>query len=164
MTRTYKPYAPREAGTIFEALENAVDQLGGAKRTADVIDRTRGWLDDATNPNREEGKRAHVTLAQAAAMSRAGATALAEYLVQECGGRMLPPIPADVPRSMHAALAATVQEGAEATSEMIQRAADGEIDIEDAKASLARIRDVQRAYATVEAMMRQIIESGEPLR
>lgn len=160
----YKPYAPREPGTIFEALERAIDQLDGAKRAADIINRTRSWLDDATNPNREEGKRGHVSLAEAAAMSRAGATALAEYLVQLCGGRMLPPVSADTPKAIHAALVATVQEGAEATSEMIQRAADGEIDIEDAKASLVRIRDVQRAYATVEAMMLQIIESGEPLR
>lgn len=160
----YKPYARRERGTIFEALERAIDQLDGVKRAADIINRTRGWLDDATNPNREESKRGHVSFAEAAQMSRAGATALAEYLVQECGGRMLPPIPADAPSALHAALAATVQEGAEATTEMIRRAADGVIDIGDAKASLERIRDVQRAYATVEAMMLKIIESGEALR
>ncbi len=160
----YKPYARREPGTIWDAFERAIDQLNGAKRAADIINRTRGWLDDATNPNREEGKRGHLSLAEAAAMSRAGATALAEYLVECCGGRMLPPISADTPKAIHAALAATVQEGAEVTTEIIARAADGEIDIEDAKASLERIKDVQRAYATIEAMMLAIIESGEPLR
>lgn len=160
----YKPYARREPGTIFEALERAIDQLGGAKLAADIINRTRSWLDDATNPNREEGKRGHVSLAEAAAMSRAGSTALAEYLVECCGGRMLPPIPADTPKAIHAALAATVQEGAEVTAEIIQRAADGEIDVEDAKAGLERIKDVLRAYATVEAMLRQVVESGESLR
>lgn len=164
MSRAYKPYAPRERGTMFEALERGIDQVGGAKVAADLIDKTRSWLDDATNPNREDGKRGHVTLAHAAALSRAGATAFAEYLADCCGGHLLPPISINTPKAVHATLADIVREGAEAVSEMIQRSADGEIDIEDAKKVLPQIDDVIRAYLTAKAMMQGVIDTGEALK
>jgi hypothetical protein len=160
----YRPYVRREPGTLFDALERGIDQVGGAKVAADLINRTRSWLDDATNPNREEGKRGHVSLADAAAMSRAGATAFAEYLVECCGGQMLPPISLNTPKAVHGVLADIVREGAEAIGEMIQRAADGEIDIADAKASIAQIDDVVRAYLTAKAMMQHVIDTGETLK
>lgn len=160
----YHPYAVREPGTLYDALSRAIDQVGGVKRAADLINRTPGWLDDAANPYREESKRGQVSLAEGAAMSRAGATALAEYLAHCCGGLLLPPIPAAAPGALQVALARTVRENGEAVSEIIQRSADGVIDKSDASAALKEVDEALRAYMTVRAMLVRVIETGEPLR
>lgn len=160
----YRPYAPRDPGTLFDCLKRGIDQLGGVRKAADVIGRTEDWLDSAANPYREEDKRGKVSLAEAAAMCRAGATAPAEYLALLCGGQLLPPIALETPKAIQGALGDIARESGEAIAEIIQRAADGEIDVPDAKAGLKEIDDLLRAAMVVRAAFVQVIETGEPLK
>lgn len=155
---------PREHGSLHEALGRAIDQVGGAKAAADLIDRGSDWLYSAADPNRERGKAATLNHPELRTLCRHGATALAEDFALLCGGLFLPPVPKTAPGAIQAALAVYVTESADVISETIRRAADGEIDRTDAVPMLKEIDDAIRAMMGLRALVVEVIESGEALR
>ncbi|MDB5458129.1 MAG: hypothetical protein JWP92_3714 [Caulobacter sp.] len=160
----FRPTKPRPPGSLHEALSRAVDQLGGLKKAADIIDRGTDWLYSAADPDRERSKAASLSYAEIRSLSRAGATALAEDLALLAGGVFLPPVPETAPAAIHAALATYAAESGQAIAEIITRAADGVFDRVDATKALPEIDDALRALMTVRALAVAVIERGESLR
>lgn len=162
--RGFKPYKRREHGTLHATLQRAVDELGGAEKAGDVIRRAPDWVYSATDPFRAEGKKATLTWADARDLARAGATSIAEDMALLAGGVFMPPVPASAPCALHGVLATYLTEHAQAVSEVIQRAADGVVDVEDAKASLPEIDEALQAFMALRAMMAQVIATGKSLK
>ena len=160
----FKPYKRREHGTLHATLQRAVDELGGAAAAGDVIRRGPDWIYSATDPFRAEGKKATLTWADARDLARAGATSVAEDMALLCGGVFMPPIPAAAPAALHSALATYMTEHGQAISEIIQRAADGELDTADAKAALPEVDEALRAFMSLRAMLAQVVETGRSLK
>jgi len=160
----FKPYKRREHGTLHATLQRAVDELGGAEKAGDVIRRAPDWIYSATDPFRAEGKKATLTWADARDLARAGATSVAEDMALLCGGVFMPPIPSSAPSALHGVLATYLTEHGQAVSEVVQRAADGEVDVEDAKAALPEIDEALRAFMALRAMLARVIETGRPLK
>lgn len=159
-----KRYAPRKRGTLHAALTTAVEELGGAEKAGDVIERSPGWIYDAANPHRPDGKKATLTWADARALARAGALAIAEDMAAEAGGVFMPPIPSTSPAALHGALAAYLNEHGQAVSEIVKRAADGEVDRADAEAALPELDDALRTLMAVRALLESVATTGEALR
>lgn len=160
----FKPYKRREHGTLHATLQRAVDELGGAAATGDVIRRGPDWIYSATDPFREAGKKATLTWADARDLARAGSAAIAEDMALLCGGVFMPPIPATAPAALHGALATYLTEHGQAISEILQRAADGELDVVDAKAALPEVDEALRAFMSLRAMLAQVVETGTSLK
>lgn len=159
-----KRYAPRKRGTIYAALDRAIDDLGGVDKVADVLERSPDWVYSAANPHREEGKKAVLSWPQARALARAGALSIAEDMAHEAGGVFMPPIPATSPTALHGALAEYLSEHGQAVSEIVKRAADGVIDKADAAAALPELDDALRTLMAVRALLERVANSGEALR
>lgn len=159
-----KRYAPRKRGTLHAALTTAIEELGGAEKAGDVIERSPGWIYDAANPHRPDGKKATLTWADARAMARAGALAIAEDMAAEAGGVFMPPLPALTPNALHGTLAAWMSEHSQAVTEIVRRLADGELDKADAEAALPEIDDELRTLMAVRAMLERVAKTGEALR
>lgn len=162
--RGFKPYKRREHGTLHATLQRAVNELGGADKAGDVIRRPPDWIYSASDPFRAEGKKATLTWADARDLARAGATSIAEDMALLCGGVFMPPIPATAPAALHGALATYLTEHGQAVSEVLQRAADGEIDVADAKAALPEVDEALRAFMSLRAMLAQVVETGKALK
>lgn len=158
-----KRYSERKRGTLHAALKRAVDDLG-VDRVADVIGEKPGWVYDAANPHRVDGKRATVSWAQARALARAGALSIAEDMAAEAGGVFMPPLPSQAPAALHGALAAWISEHGQAVAEIVKRAADGVLDRADAEAALPEIDDELRTLMAVRAMVERVALTGEALR
>lgn len=159
-----KRYAPRKRGTLHAALTRAIDELGSADAVGDVIQRPPGWVYDAANPHRPDGKKATVSWADARALARAGAMSIAEDMAAEAGGVFMPPIPSTSPAALHGALAAYLSEHGQAVAEIVKRAADGEIDKADAEASLSELDDALRTLMAVRSLLEAVATTGEALR
>jgi UDP-N-acetylglucosamine:LPS N-acetylglucosamine transferase len=129
-----------------------------------VIDESPGWVYDASNPRRDKEKQGVLTWAQARALARAGAVSIAEDMASEAGGVFMPPIPASSPAALHGALAAYLNEHGQAVSEIVKRAADGEIDKADADAALTELDDALRTLMAVRALLARVAATGEALR
>ncbi|MFZ0269922.1 hypothetical protein [Caulobacter sp.] len=160
----FRPTKPRVPGTLQAALTRAIDQLHGLDHAAELIDRGRDWLYSAADPDREKGKQANLSYAEARTLSRHGATALAEDLALLAGGVFLPPVPATAPAAIHMALAQYAHESGEAISLMISRVADGVFDVPDAKAALKEIDEALRAMMALRALAASVLETGEAAR
>jgi len=159
-----KRYAPRKRGTLHAALTRAIEELGGADKVADVLERSPDWVYSAANPHRDENKKGVVTWAMARALVRAGALSIAEDMAHEAGGVFMPPIPAASPTALHGALADYLNEHGQAVSEIVKRAADGVIDKADAAAALPELDDALRTLMAVRALLERVANSGEALR
>lgn len=159
-----KRYAPRQRGTLFAALQKAIDELGGVDRVADVVGKSPGWVYDAANPHRTDGKGASLSWAQSRALARAGALSIAEDMASEAGGVFMPPLPHQTPAALHGALAAWMSEHNQAVTEIVRRLGDGELDKADAEAALPEIDDELRTLMAIRAMVERVAKTGEALR
>ena len=159
-----KRYSQRKRGTLHAALTRAIEELGGPAQAGDVIERSAGWMYDAANPHRDEDHKATLTWAQARALARAGAHAVAEDMAHEAGGVFMPPIPAGSPAALHGALASYLSEHGQAVSVIVQRAADGVIDKGDAEAALLELDEALRTLMSLRAMLEGVARTGEALR
>lgn len=158
-----KRYAPRKRGTLYAALTKAMDDLG-VEKVADVIEQSPGWVYDAANPHRDKDKQGVLSWPQARALARAGALSIAEDMASEAGGVFMPPIPPTSPSALHGALAEYLNEHGQAVSEIVKRAADGEIDQADAEAALPELDDALRTLMAVRAMLERVAKTGESLK
>lgn len=158
-----KRYSQRKRGTLHAALKRAIDDLG-LDRVADVIGERPGWVYDAADPLRADGKKAKVSWSQARALARAGALSIAEDMAAEAGGVFMPPLPAHTPAALHGALASWISEHGQAVAEIVKRAADGVLDRADAEAALPEIDDELRTLMAVRAMLEGVAKTGEALR
>lgn len=159
-----KRYSPRKRGTLHAALTRAIDDLGGVEHVADVVGKTPGWVYDAANPHRVDGKGASLSWAQARALARAGALSIAEDMATEAGGVFMPPLPQETPAALYGVLASWMAEHGQAAGAVIKRLSDGEFDKRDAEAALPEIDDELRVLMTVRALVERVAKTGEPLK
>lgn len=155
-----KAHKIRRPRTLHAALEAAIDQLGGAEKAGDVIERSRSWMYSAADPDRDPDKRATVTYAQARALARAGGVAIAEDMALLAGGAFMPGVPDLGPGEVQALLADYVAEHGQFASELIQRAADGKVCTTDAMASLKPLDDALRALLALRADLMRVADGG----
>ncbi|PLR28132.1 hypothetical protein SGCZBJ_03750 [Caulobacter zeae] len=155
----FRPTKPRRHGSLHAALSIAIDQVGGLEDAADIIQRSTNWLYTAADPDVERRKKATLSFEEARALSRAGATALAEDLSLQAGGVFLPPAPDTAPAAIQAALASYAKESGEALAMVIQRAADGDFDRLDAEAAMKEIDEALKALMGVRALAVAAIEA-----
>lgn len=156
----FRPTKPRAPGSLHDALSRAIDQVGGLETAADILDRNTDWLYSAADPNRERRKQARLSLEEARALSRAGATALAEDLALLAGGAFVPGCASADPVALQAAVGAYAAESGQVISEIIQRAADGVFDAVDAGVALREIDDAVRALMCVRGVTLAVLEQG----
>lgn len=161
---TFRPFKRREPGSLHEALQKAIAQLGGVAVAADLIGRGADWLYSAADPNRERAKAALLNHVELRAMCRAGATAIAVDFAHQAGGEFLPPLPEAAPGAIHAALASYVTESHQVISEVITRAADGVFDRADALKALPEIDEALKALMALRALTLSVIDGGEALK
>lgn len=156
----FKPYKPRQPGTIHAVITQAFDQAGGLDRVADVIHEGRDWCYSAADPNRERRQAATLSYAHARDLSRGtGVTAFAEDLALLAGGAFLPlSVPVTDPE-LQGAIARFSLEGGQMISEILSRAVDG-FDKADARAALPEIDDVLRAVMVVRAYASRVAGSS----
>jgi hypothetical protein len=158
----FKPYKPRQPGTIYKVIETAFDQAGGLDVVADLIDETRDWCYSAADPNRERRQAASLTYSHVRTMTRAGlgVVAFAEELATLAGGVFMPLNIAITDPELQGALAKYSLESGQAIAEIINRAADGKFDAPDATAALPEIDDALRALMVVRAFAVRVAGSG----
>lgn len=156
----FRPSKPRRHGTLHAALVRSIDEVGGLDLAAELIQRSTNWLYTAADPDVERRKKATLSYEEARALSRAGATALAEDLALIAGGLFLPPIPTTAPAALQAALASYAKESGEALCELISRAADGVFCRRDAEAALKEIDEALRALMHVRALAVSALDEG----
>lgn len=149
----FRPFKPRRPGTLHHAATRAINEVGGLAATADLLQRSEGWVYTAADPDVERRREAKLSYEDARTLSRAGATAFAEDLALLAGGVFLPPLPDCAPHALQMAVASYASESGEALAEIIRRAADGDFSQTDAEASLKEIDDAMRALMGVRAIV-----------
>lgn len=148
----FRPTKPRKPGSLHAALSRAIHEVGGLEQAAELIQRSSNWLYTAADPDVERRKEAKLSYEEARALSRSGASGLAEDLALLAGGLFLPPVPDTAPRALQEAVAAYAAESGQALSEIIQRAADGDFSRHDASVALKEVDEAIRALMSVRAI------------
>lgn len=145
--QNYQAQKRRPAGSVYEAMTDAFAQLeGGVSKAATVLDLSRGYVNAMADADAEGRKKANVTLHQAGLLSKAGTTALAEWLAREAGGTFVPHCDEGCAEAIQDAVAAYSKESGEAISAAIMARLDGTAlahavrEIDEAMTKLAALR------------------------
>ncbi|MGN6208815.1 phage regulatory CII family protein [Asticcacaulis sp.] len=134
--------------SLHGVTERAFDQIGGFDEVLTVLAaRKRGALYDMIDPDRDPTKAAKLTYADARALTRAGATALAEDLARLCGMQLVPlgGDGAPVPVELMTRTSALMTETGEAVSTVAAAIADGRLEGREIKDIRTQVQDVIEA-------------------
>lgn len=82
----FKAVKPRQYGTTEDVVARAFDEIGGAKKAAEIFDITPAVAYAMTDPS----VRGEMSLSRAFMLTRYGATAIAEAMADAAGGMFVP--------------------------------------------------------------------------
>ncbi len=141
--KNFSPMKPREPGTIWEAISEAMNQLGGAEQMAAKANRKVWWAYTVSDEDASTNARTGLSFADACALAEKGGTALAEHIALRAGGVFIPATAID-DAALKAELASFSQESGELVSEVIRCTADDVFCAKEAEATLPRVKDALR--------------------
>lgn len=137
----FSPMKPRTPGTVWAAVSEAMNQLGGAESMAQAVNRKTWWAYTVSDEDASANARTSLSFADACALAEKGGTALAEHIALKAGGVFVPAGVID-DAALQAHVAAFSVESGEAVGDIISRAADPEgICPKDASVLVGRIQD-----------------------
>ena len=155
--KNFSPMKPREPGTIWEAISEAMNQLGGAEQMAAKANRKVWWAYTVSDEDASNNARTGLSFADACALAEKGGTALAEHIALRAGGVFIPASAID-DAALKAELATFSMESGELVSEVIRSTADEAFCPKDAAATLPRVKDALRPLL---AIYRQCVAKAE---
>lgn len=155
----FRPMKPREPGSIWDAITNAMDEVGGPEKMANAVNRKAYWSYVVSDDAQSAKQRTGLSYADACTIAKTGGAALAEHMALCAGGVFLPITGGSVAEVQRGA-ALLSQETGEAVSGLIRCLMDGDFDSADKRASLPRLLDVLGVIAPLIAMCRE--DDAEP--
>lgn len=147
---TYRPQKALPPGGVHDAIARGMDQAGGVQGVADLLQLTGrvGRVYDFANPDADRRRNAPLAFAEAAVLSRAGVTALAEHLALASGGVYLPPLPAGG-GAVGALAGMAGKEFGEAMAGLFQDLADAVLSQDEATRRLPEVREALNAMSAL---------------
>lgn len=150
----FKPIKPREAGSIWDAISNAMSETGGAEKMALAVKRKPYWSYVVSDDVQSAKQRTQLSYADACDIAEAGGVALAEHIAL-CAGGVFLPVQAGTVAAVQSHAARLSQESGEAVAALIQRIVDGDFDKADRKACLPELLDLLQAVMPLIAICRE---------
>lgn len=150
----FHPMKPREPGSIWDAIAQAVDQVGGADRFAHAVDRKPHWSYAVSDADQSAKQRVQLSYADGCRLAGKGGTALAEHMAL-CAGGVFLPVQLGTAEAIQNSAAGLSRETGEALALIFQRAADGKWCADDRRAALPQLLDVMQALAPLIAQCRE---------
>lgn len=148
----YSPYKPKEPGTIWDAIANALDQVGGPEAAARHCRRKTWWAYTVADQDASEKARTKLSYDDACTMAQHGGTALVEHMALEAGGVFLP-CASDLDGSVQDAIANASRETGEGISSAILAVATlGTCGLAKAKAG----REIREGIRALTAMLAHV--------
>lgn len=144
-----------EPGSIFQALDHAIDELGGAKVAADFLGKTKFTVLHEIDPDDDKHRMSVRTLGMLA--QRFKLHSLAHYFAACADGVFVPLTHPNDPR-WDSLTSQAFQDMGRLSAEIISDLADGKFDALEAKRTLLLVQEMQRHFATMGGMLRAIIE------
>lgn len=160
-----RPMKPREPGSIFDALGQAITEIGekakaparGAELAGDFLGKTKWTVLHEIDPDDEKHKMTVRTLGMLA--QRFKLHALAHYFAA-CGeGVFIPLSRANDPR-WDRLTAQAFEDMGRLGGEFFRDLLDGKIDAAEARRLLPMVQEMQKHFATMVGMLLSIIEEG----
>jgi len=146
--KNFAPMKPREPGTVWEAISDAMNQLGGAERMAIAADRKVWWAYTVSDEDASANARTGLSFSDACKLAEKGGTALAEHIALRAGGVFIPAEVID-DATLKAQLAKFSAESGDLVSEIIRRTADDEFCRRDGAASLPLVKGALRSLLSL---------------
>jgi hypothetical protein len=150
-------YKAREPGSIFDALDRGLTELGGAEVAADFLGKTKWTVLHEIDPDDEKHRMSVRTLGMLA--QRFKLHALAHYFAACAEGLFIPMQRTTDPRWDQLTSKAFEDMG-RLGSEIITDLADGKFDVVEARRALLLVEEMQRHFATMAGQLRNVIEEG----
>lgn len=150
----FRPMKPREPGSIWDAISTAMDEVGGAEKMANVVNRKAYWSYVVSDDVQSAKQRTGLSYADACSIAKDGGVALAEHMAL-CAGGVFLPVAENGLADVQNGAALLSQEAGEAVAGLIQRLMDGTFDGADRRACLPQLLDVLGAIAPLIALCRE---------
>lgn len=153
-TMNRQPLRPREPGSIWDTICDAMREVGGAEAMALAVKRKPYWSYVVSDDVQSAKQRTQLSYADACDVAKAGGVALAQHIAL-CAGGVFLPVQAGNVAAVQSHAAKLSQESGEAVSVLIQRIVDGDFDKADRKACLPELLDLLQAVMPLIAMCRE---------
>lgn len=141
--KNFSPMKPRAPGTVWEAISEAMSQLGGAEQMASKANRKVWWAYTVSDEDASANARTGLSFTDACTLAEKGGTALAEHMALRAGGVFIPGGLID-DAALKAELASFSAESGGLVSEIIRGTADEDFCPREAAAALPGVKGALR--------------------
>lgn len=154
----FRPAKRQDPGSLKAAVARLFDQAGGVPRVMLTLRKGKSQVYAYADEQSEH----ELHLSQAAALTTAGAPALAEYFAALAEGVFLPLAIEGGDTALHALTAEAARDSGETIAGMIAALQDGRVDRAEAREGIEHIDETMRALAALRAALTtRLEEPGE---